>query len=196
MKFLSFVFAAIAAVSAVEASTLRASSAEDVTGTVVNQNGPALDEKRGDRELADFHDDYDYKKIYTTWTSVGKKCWDVYKDDDGTLYLYAKVCKFKDSQYWTYTTDGQIYNKEYEQCVFYDTNHDYLYLADCDDHSSFQRFLYVDKHWVSAYDGTCIDLDREHGGYYTTEKCKKCWKDHLHTIEESWFYDWDDSYCD
>jgi hypothetical protein len=210
MKFVSFIFAAIVAASAVEASTLRASSAVDVTNPIDNAGEHASDAEGGDRELADFYAGYDYKKLYVFWTGKGTRCWDAASfDNSGDPIPYARECKYEDGQYWSYTKDGQIYNKKYQKCVSYDYNKKqghyffdsagndypvYIYLEDCGDYS-WQRWVYVDKHWVSSYDGTCIDLVRDHGGYFAPEQCKKCWKDHLHTVEDYWFYDWDDNYC-
>jgi hypothetical protein len=208
MKFLAFIFIAVSAVSAVEASSLRVSAVQDIAEVIHTPNAPGSDVQGGNRELTEFYDDYDYRKIYTYWTGQGTRCWDAKSfGSSGTPIPYARECRYDEGQYWTYTKYGQIYNKKYGKCLTYDYDkqHEhyyydskgneypvYLYLDECYDYA-WQRFLYVDKHWVSAYDGTCIDLVRDHGGYFATEKCKKCSKDHLHTIEEYWFSDFDDS---
>jgi hypothetical protein len=213
MKFLAFIFASVLAVCAVDASSLRVSDPDDIviTDTVHTPIGePGSDATQDEhRGLVEFYDDFDYKKIYVHWTGKGNRCWDV-KYYKGYYIPYAVTCKNIDSQYWTYTKDGQIYNKYYEQCLSYDYDKQYehywydskgkkyptyIYLDDCDD-VSWQRFLYVDQHWVSGYDGYCIDLVRDGGGYFQAETCKKCWKDHEYTIEDYWFSYFDESQCD
>lgn len=212
MKFLDIIFTAILAVSAVDASSARVSAPKDtVTKTIQAANDEsALDSNEGEhRGLVDYFDDYDYKKIYVHWTGKGTRCWDIKKV--GNYYVpFATACKNRDSQYWTYTKDGQIYNKYHQKCLAYDHDYQYgylwydsngnsypvyIYLDYCDNVPE-QKFLYVDGHWVSAYDGTCVDLVRDYGGFFETQVCQKCWKDQEFPVEDTWFSYFDESHCD
>lgn len=160
------------------------------------------------------YDEEDYKKIFVRWKGK-KRCWDAVKvkiNNNWVRIPYATKCKYTDSQYWAYTEDGQIFNSKYQKCLTYDQDHNagfiwnnnktlpvYIFLDGCNEQSVEQRFLYVDKHWVSAYgDGTCIDLVSEHGdtgGFFDIQGCKKCYPDQEFTIEDDWFFEFDDSNC-
>lgn len=191
MKFLlaSIASAIVLAVSTVEASSLR---------------GPAPE-----RELVEYYEDYDYKKISVQWTGQGTKCWDA-KQYSSYIIPYATSCTNYDGQYWTYTKGGQIYNKYYQKCLAYDYAKQYgynwvdgagqsypvyIYLDNCDDVSSWQKFLFVNDHWVSAHDGTCVDLVRDYGGYFETQTCQACWSDQEFEVEGTWFSYFDESQC-
>lgn len=146
------------------------------------------------------------KKIKVKWPSHHPhgsyyKCWDA-GEQHGVVIPYARDCHYsqKDQDWW-YNEHGQIYNRHYNKCITYNYNDSFnynyggykyapLYLYDCHPDWANQKFLYVHEHWVSAYDGLCVDLYRDGGGYFHMNHCNKYWSDQIHDVEDYWFYPW------
>ncbi len=143
---------------------------------------------------------YYWKRIQVQW-SYDWKCWDA-GDQYGDVIPYARRCRYGyDTQQWFYTPYGQIKNKGYPgKCVTYDYNNQKsygysyqyrpLYLAPCRDDWLAQKFNYIHNHWVSHYDGKCIDLYRNGGGYFHMNDCYQTNTDQIHKVDNYWFYPW------
>jgi Ricin-type beta-trefoil lectin domain len=139
---------------------------------------------------------YQYKTIQVTNKDTGKEmCWEAVEQNN-YYYVYAKECvESQYQQYWYYTKRGELKNRYYgdEYCVYYDLNkkdqYDYLVLEKCHGGSN-EAWNYIDYHWVSHYDGYCVDLCRNCGGTFEVKKCVKDETDQKHYVEDYWFYGW------
>ena len=154
----------------------------------------------GERALTNNNYDYKYIEVYDQ-DSNGYKCWEaVNGQGNGNYYgIQAKNCNHNNQkQDWYYTKYGELKNRHYgdDYCVHYDIyNNDYYYqdylvLEKCNKGGSNQAWNYIHKHWVSHYNGYCIDLDRNGGDYFEAKQCENNNKDQEHEVEDYWFYAW------
>jgi len=156
----------------------------------------------GGREQRTLTNNNDYKYIQVYDESANEyKCWETVSEQGNNNYYYveAKDCdNSKQSQEWYYSKYGELKNHAYgdDYCVHYDIYsndyyyNDYLVLEKCNQGGSNQAWNYIEKHFVSHYNGYCIDLCRDCGNKFEVKQCATNNKDQEHEVEDYWFYAW------
>jgi hypothetical protein len=137
--------------------------------------------------------EYKYIEVYDQGAKKNK-CWEAVQES-GYYYIVAKDCNSSNQyQDWYYTKYGELKNRKYnDYCVHYDVYnnnyYDYIALEKCNG-GSHQAWHYIEKHFVSKYDGYCVDLCRNCGGKFEVKACDQTNADQIHKVEGYWFYGW------
>ena len=159
-------------------------------------SGAAAESVRGggiQRQMTTGDSGYKYIEVYDQGAKKNK-CWEAVQEN-GYYYVAAKDCNNSNEyQDWYFTKYGELKNRKYnDYCVHYDVYknnyYDYLALEKCNG-GSHQAWHYITNHFVSKYDGYCVDLCRNCGGKFEVTPCNKDNADQIHKVEDSWFYTW------
>jgi len=133
------------------------------------------------------HSGYKYIQVFNK-DSHKYQCWEAVQSH-GYYYVQAKDCSSSNQyQDWYYTEHGELKNRKYDgYCVHYDIENkhpnDYITLEECDG-GSHQAWNYIEKHFVSKYDGYCVDLCRRCGSYFEMKQCyDNDYKDQIQEVE-------------